>query len=64
MVPIDLADSFACAKGDRIRALLVEQVKALLDFHGVDDLVKGSQGHTIKKPILFQLVRYDGAILS
>jgi Domain of unknown function (DUF4351) len=53
---------------NRIKALSVEQVEALgealLDFHGVDDLVRGSQGRTIKKPILFHLVRYDGAILS
>jgi hypothetical protein len=33
---IELADSSACAKGDRIKALSVE---ALLEFHGVDDLV-------------------------
>jgi Domain of unknown function (DUF4351) len=43
VVPIELADSSACAKGDRIRALSVEQVEALgevlLNFYGVNDLV-------------------------
>jgi Domain of unknown function (DUF4351) len=38
-----LVDRFAYAKADRIKTLSVEQVEdlgeALLDFHGVEDLV-------------------------
>jgi hypothetical protein len=43
-VPIELADTSACAKGDQIRALWMGQVEALgevlLDFHGVKELLR------------------------